>query len=155
MIDVFLILSQIAFLIVVVYLILEVKKKDRLQETKVLLKLYETIEKVSNKNNLFLEKIFNKNNLAFEKTNKEFLKIFTQFSKRDVQEVPKSIEADNVENSIENVSETEEINLADTPRIPIVEGVKIKFEDEEEVYPMNINPIENYKENKKENPIEK
>ena len=38
------------------------------------------------------------------------------------------------------------------PRIPIVDGVKIKFEDEDESQTININPMEDYQ---KENPIEK
>ena len=58
------------------------------------------------------------------------------------------------ENTIEKESEAEETNLVDMPRIPIVDGVKIKFEDEEGSMPVNIFPMEQT-EDKNENPIEK
>lgn len=41
------------------------------------------------------------------------------------------------ENDIEKKT-PEDISLTDMPRIPIVDGVNIKFEDEEESYAMNI-----------------
>lgn len=173
-VEIFLLFSQTILLLGIVYFIFEEKKKDRLQETETLVtfnqtisnvlsfivdenkKLYETIEKIQVKYFDSLEKNLQRSNQLLEKSDKEFLKVFAEVFKKDVQvESPRVIEADKVENSIENASEPEEILLTDTPRIPIVEGVKVKFEDEEEVYPMNINPIENFNNDKNENPIEK
>lgn len=143
--EIILIIFNALFLLGVVYFIVDGNKK-----------LYETFEKTQAEYFKALEKFSQKSDAIQVKSNKEFLKVFAQVFKRDIPvEVPKVLEADQVENSIENASEPEEINLTDTPRIPIVDGVKIKFEDEEEVVQMNINPIENYQENKSENPIEK
>jgi hypothetical protein len=41
------------------------------------------------------------------------------------------------ENTIEK-TEQEEVPLSETNRIPIVEGVNVKFEDEEQIFPINI-----------------
>lgn len=172
--NVFIIILQTIVLGFVLYFVWDSKKKDRVQETETLLtfnqtvsnvlsfiteenkKLYETIEKIQTKYFDSLEKGLQKSNNLLEKNNKEFLKVFAQVFRKDVQiESPKVLEADKIENSIENAAQPEEILLTDTPRIPIVEGVNMKFEDEEEVYPMNINPIENYQEDTKVNPIEK
>lgn len=174
MLDGFLILSNILILVAVLYFVWDSKKKDRIQETETLLtfnqtisnvlsfivdenkKLYETIEKIQTKYFESLEKGLQKSNILLDKNNKEFLKVFAQVFKKDIQvEVPKAIEADKIENSIENASQPEEILLTDTERIPIVEGVKVKFEDEEEVYPMKIDSIESYQKEESINPIEK
>jgi hypothetical protein len=143
--NIFLAILNLIALIIVVYLIVKGNEK-----------LYESVEKTQEKYFNSLEKNLQKNNILLEKNNKEFLKVFTQVFKKETKiELPKEIEVDKIENSIENASEQEEVLLSDTPRIPIVEGVKMKFEDEEEIYPMNIDPIENYQEDKKINPIEK
>lgn len=143
--NIFLAILNLLALIIVVYLIVKGNEK-----------LYESVEKTQEKYFNSLEKNSQKSNILLEKSNKEFLKVFAQVFKKDIPvESPKEIEADKIENSIENAPEPEEVLLSDTPRIPIVEGVKIKFEDEEEIYPMNIDPIENYKEDKSVNPIEK
>jgi hypothetical protein len=173
MLDVFLIISNLIILIAVLYFVWDQRKKDRLQETETLSsfnetlsnvltfivdenkKLYETIEKIQVSYFESLEKHSQKSNTLLDKNNKEFLKVFAQVFKKDIKiETPKKIEADAVENSIENAAQNEEINLGDIPRIPIVDGVKIKFEDEEETQTMNIDPVENY-EDKSINPIEK
>lgn len=44
----------------------------------------------------------------------------------------------NSENTIDQKTELEEVPLSDTNRIPIIDGVKVKFEDEEEFYNINI-----------------
>ena len=59
----------------------------------------------------------------------------TESAKEAFEPIP--LDTNSVENTIEK-EEEKEVNLEDTNRIPIVEGVKIKFEDEEEVYPINI-----------------
>ena len=146
---------------------IESKKKDRTQETQILNdvlssivsgneKLYETVEKMQVKYFDSLEKFTQKSDAIQVKSNKEFLKVFAQVFKKNIPvEVPKVLEANTIVNSIEDASEPEEILLTDIPRIPIVEGVNIKFEDENESMPININPMETYQENKSENPIEK
>jgi hypothetical protein len=143
--DIFLVIINAIVLAVVVYLIVDGNKK-----------LYGAIEKTQVEYFESLEKYFQKSSMLLDRSNREFLRVFREVFKKDIpKETPKVLEANQVENSIEKVSGPEEINLTDIPRIPIVDGVKIKFEDEEETFPMNINPIENYQENKSENPIEK
>jgi len=177
MFEAIIVITNVILLLGVLYFIWDTKKKDRTQETQIINdvlssikggneKLYETIEKIQIKHAETLEKIqvkyfdsleknLQKSNILLDKQNKEFLKVFAQVFKKDIKlEVPKVLEADSVENSIENASEPEEIMLSDTPRIPIVEGVNIKFEDENESMPININPMETYQD-KSENPIEK
>mgnify|MGYP007071582011 CR=1 FL=1 len=145
--DIILTLINLVALIIVVYLIVKGNEK-----------LYETFEKTQERFFASLEKSSQKGNLLLEKNSKEFLKVFKEVFKNDprvIVQKEKEIEADKIENSIENEHEPEEVLLSDMPRVPIVDGVKIKFEDEEEIYPMNIDPIENYKEDKNVNPIEK
>lgn len=143
--NIFLAILNLITLIIVVYLIVKGNEK-----------LYESVEKTQDRYFSSLEKNLQKSNILLEKNNKEFLKVFAQVFKKETKtELPKEIEADKIENTIENAFEPEEVLLSETPRIPIVEGVKMKFEDEEEIYPMNIDPIENYQEDKKINPIEK
>lgn len=181
--NVFIIILQTVLLAFVVYFVWDSKKKDRVQETGTLAtftqtvsevlsfikeehkefyeavqsiqtKYLEALEKGQIKYYDSLEKGLQKSNNLLDKNNKEFLKVFAQVFRKDIQvEAPKVLEADKVENSIENAAQPEEILLTDTPRIPIVEGVNMKFEDEEEVYPMNISPMEDSQE--KVNPIEK
>ena len=129
-------------LLIVLYFILEQNKK-----------LYDTIAK--NQDSFFrsMGEYARKSDLLITKNNQQFLKVFAQVFRKDLPKVTE--EEDLVENSIEDASEPEEVLLSDSPRIPIVEGVKIKFEDETEVYPMNINPIEDYQDDSKVNPIEK
>ena len=45
-----------------------------------------------------------------------------------------------VENTIEN-KETDEIPITDDMRVPIIDGVKVKFEDEEEILSPSIFPV--------------
>jgi hypothetical protein len=171
----FLIVSHIILLCAVLYFIWETKKKDRVQETEIISifkqtindvlgfivdgnkKLYETIEKTQIKYFDSFEKGIQKQNALLEKNDREFLKVFAEVFKKSevkskVEEISKPFEADKVENSIENASQPEDVLLSDMPRVPIVDGVKIKFEDEEEVYPMNISPVD---QGEPANPIEK
>ena len=129
-------ISGVIFLLGVLYFIKEENKANRINEAKTLSKLYEAIDKISTKNN------------------KEFYKLFKDLIRKSVQEIPKPIEADNLENSIEQSSGPEDIPLSEMDRIPIVDGVKIKLDDGEESLPININPVENYQD-KNQNPIEK
>jgi hypothetical protein len=151
-----LVLINIIFLMGVLYFMVESKRKDRVQENQNISKLYEAIAKMQVEYFKSLRECSRKSDLLLDKNNREFLKVFAQVFRKDIPSEPAKTEKEEViENSIENASEPEEVSLADSPRIPIVEGVNIRFEDEEQVYPMNIDPIENYKENKGENPIEK
>lgn len=171
--EIFIVILQTLLLAFVVYFVWDSKKKDRVQESETLLtfnqtlsnvlsfivdenkKFYETIEKIQIKYFDSLDKGIQKSNLLLEKNNKEFLKVFAQVFKKEIPsgEVH-AIEANTFENSIEHANEPEEILLSDMPRVPIVEGVNIKFEDEKETYPMNIDSIDNYKQ-EAINPIEK
>ena len=133
------IIALVAFVAVLYLLVDQVKK------------LYESNKETQSKYFESLEKIAYRSNQLIKEQNKEFLRTFKEIFKKDIKsEVPKEIEG--VENEIE-VEQQEEIALADSDRIPIVEGVNIKFEDERETFPININPIENF--NDKTNPIEK
>ena len=91
--------------------------------------------------------------------------IYALVKKYSTDEKVKSVESAKVENKIEQETGPEEILLSDMDRVPIVSGVKIKFEDENEEVPMNIESMESYQknmdvednhiENSIENPIEK
>ena len=111
--------------------------------------LFEYLEKSQNRYYDSLKEISKKDIAILEKNNKEFLKTFAAVFKKEKVIEPVSLTG---ENTIENESEAQETNLMDMPRIPIVDGVKIKFEDEDESQTININPMEDYQ---KENPIEK
>lgn len=184
MMEILLIISQLLILSAVLYFIWDSKNKDRSQQDQTLItfnqtvnnvisfitdenkKLYDALEKVQikyfdsiEKSQIkyfdSLEKHSQKSNLLVEKNGKEFLKVFSQVFKKVETESPKALDADKVENSIETASGPEDVLLTDTDRIPIVEGVNIKFEDENETVPININPVESYQEDKSVNPIEK
>ena len=129
-----------------IYKILKIREQKENERMDGLLKyLFESQEKHFQS----LEKISKKDIVVLEKNNKEFLKTFAAVFKKEpvvVESFKKS------ENTIEKESEAEETNLVDMPRIPIVDGVKIKFEDENETQTININPMEEYN---TQNPIEK
>ena len=155
-----LVVINIIFLMGMLYFMVESKKKDRAQDHENISKLYEAVAKMQVEYFKSLRECSHKSDLLLDKNNREFLKVFAQVFRKDiptgsVKKVEEEKIEDSVENAIEAVTGEEEINLTDTPRIPIVEGVKMKFEDEEEIYPMNIDPIENHIEDKKQNPIEK
>ena len=97
-----------------------------------------------------LERRFEKSSNILEKTNKELLLTIAKIFKK---EKPVYVEEKESENTIEKESEADEVNLVDMPRIPIVDGVKIKFEDEEGSLPISIFPMQEV--DTKENPIEK
>ena len=97
-----------------------------------------------------LERRFEKSSNILEKTNKELLLTIAKIFKK---EKPVYVEEKESENTIEKESEADEVNLVDMPRIPIVPGVKIKFEDEEGSLPISIFPMQEV--DTKENPIEK
>ena len=98
-----------------------------------------------------LERRFEKSSNILEKTNKELLLTIAKIFKK---EKPVYVEEKESENTIEKESEADEVNLVDMPRIPIVPGVKIKFEDEESSQPVDIFPYAT-EQDKNENPIEK
>lgn len=50
---------------------------------------------------------------------------------------PVPLESAAQENTIEK-TENEEVPLSETNRIPIVDGVNVRFEDEEQIFPINI-----------------
>ena len=143
------IIIQSLVLIGVIYFVYKVFKYREDKESATLSNLFEHLEKSQNKYYDSLEKISKRDIAILEKNNKEFLKTFAAVFKKE----PVVVESFNKsENTIEKESEAEETNLVDLPRIPIVDGVKIKFEDEDETQTMNIYPAENYS---GENPIEK
>ena len=143
------IIIQSLVLIGVIYFVYKVFKYREDKESATLSNLFEHLEKSQNKYYESLKEISKKDIAILEKNNKEFLKTFAAVFKKEKVIEPVSLTG---ENTIENESEAQETNLMDMPRIPIVDGVKIKFEDEDESQTININPMEDYQ---KENPIEK
>ena len=145
------IIIQSLVLIGVIYFVYKVFKYREDKESATLSNLFEHLEKSQNKYYDSLEKISKRDIAILEKNNKEFLKTFAAVFKKE----PVVVESFNKsENTIEKESEAEETNLVDLPRIPIVPGVKIKFEDEESSQPVDIFPYAT-EQDKNENPIEK
>ena len=143
------IIIQSLTLIGVIYFVYKVFKYREDKESATLSNLFEHLEKSQNKYYESLKEISKKDIAILEKNNKEFLKTFASVFKKEKVVDPVYPTG---ENTIENETEAQETNLMDMPRIPIVDGVKIKFEDEDESQTININPMEDYQ---KENPIEK
>ena len=143
------IIIQSLTLIGVIYFVYKVFKYREDKESATLSNLFEHLEKSQNKYYESLKEISKKDIAILEKNNKEVLKTFASVFKKEKVVDPVYPTG---ENTIENETEAQETNLMDMPRIPIVDGVKIKFEDENESQTININPMEDYQ---KENPIEK
>ena len=145
------IIIQSLVLIGVIYFVYKVFKYREDKESATLSNLFEHLEKSQNKYYDSLEKISKRDIAILEKTNKELLLTIAKIFKK---EKPVYVEEKESENTIEKESEADEVNLVDMPRIPIVPGVKIKFEDEESSQPVDIFPYAT-EQDKNENPIEK
>ena len=144
------IIIQSITLLVVIYFLWRSREKDREKDLETINDILGHMSETQDSYYNSLEKISKRDIAILEKNNKEFLKTFAAVFKKEPV-VAESFKKS--ENTIEKESEAEEINLVDMPRIPIVDGVKIKFEDEEGSLPISIFPMQEV--DTKENPIEK
>lgn len=105
-------------------------------------KLYEMVGKMQIEHFKELEKQSSK---QFQEMGKQTEKILKHFEQKTEKEVIKPLPfmADSVENTIEK-EDLDEIPLDAMDRIPMVNGINLKFEDKEEIYPINIESTDQY-----------
>lgn len=108
--------------------------------------MYEMFGKIIAEHFKQLEKQSDKQMKVLEKQSQQFLTslegIVNYEKAKEEKEAfkPVPLNSEKVENTIEE-KDTEEVDLSDSNRVPIVDGVKIKFEDEEDIYQPNITPM--------------